>query len=81
MDYSNINSVDMSPSRQYIVTGGDDQQIRLFKSPVIIPKQKNKGFIGHSSHVTKVRFSRNERFLLSTGGNDRTIILWKVSGK
>lgn len=42
VDYSNINAVDRSPSGQLIATGGDDQKIRLFNSPVIIPRQKNK---------------------------------------
>jgi WD40 repeat protein len=49
----------MSPTGSLIVTGGDDQKVRLFKSPVILTKQKNKSFSGHSSHVTKVRFSKN----------------------
>ncbi len=49
----------MSPTGSLIATGGDDQKVRLFKSPVIIPKQKNKAFDGHSSHVTNVRFSNN----------------------
>ena len=49
----------MSPSRTLIATGGDDQKIRLFNYPVIIPKQKNKEYAGHSSHVTRVRFSRD----------------------
>ena len=70
----------MSPSRTLIATGGDDQKIRLFNYPVIVPKQKNKEFTGHSSHVTRVRFSRDERKLLSVGGNDRTIILWDIKG-
>lgn len=47
----------MSPSRSLIATGGDDQKVRLFTYPVTIPKQKNKDFTGHSSHVTKVLFS------------------------
>ena len=34
----------MSPTGSLIATGGDDQKVRLFKSPVIIPKQKNKAF-------------------------------------
>jgi len=38
--------------------------------------QKNKVLTGHSSHVTRVRFSCDERYLLSEGGNDRTVILW-----
>jgi len=67
----------MSPSRTLIATGGDDQKIRIFNYPVIIPKQKNKELIGHSSHVTRVRFSKDEQYLLSEGGNDRTVILWE----
>lgn len=59
-----------------MATGCNDQKIRLFTYPVTIPKQKSKEFVGHSSHVTKVRFSNDERYLLSVGGNDRTIILW-----
>lgn len=60
VDYSNINTVCASPSRQLLATGGDDQVIRLFKYPVVVPKQKNKGYVGHASHVTRVRFSNDE---------------------
>lgn len=42
VDYSNINAVCMSPSQSLIATGGDDQKVRLFNFPVIIPRQKNK---------------------------------------
>lgn len=70
----------MSPSRGLVVTGNDDQKIRLFKYPVIVPKQVCKEYVGHSSHVCKVRFSLDERYLLSVGGNDRTIIVWEVKG-
>ena len=80
VDFSNINTVCINPSKTLVVSGGDDQKIRLFKFPVNIPKQKNKEYVGHSSHVTKVKFSPDESHLLSTGGNDRTIILWEVKG-
>lgn len=80
VDYSNINCVCVNPTRTLVATGGDDQRVRLFTYPVTIPKQKNKDFVGHSSHVTKVRFSADEQHLLSVGGNDRTIILWDVTG-
>jgi hypothetical protein len=49
----------MSPSRTLIATGGDDQMVRLFNYPVTIPKQKSKAFVGHSSHVTRVRFCKD----------------------
>jgi WD40 repeat protein len=41
-NYSHINCVGMSPSGSMIVTGSDDQKVRIFKYPVTIPKQKSK---------------------------------------
>lgn len=58
-DYSNLNAVALSPSGSLVATGSDDQKVRIFKAPVIIPKQKSKSYVGHSSHITKVRFSQN----------------------
>ena len=49
----------MNPTKSLVATGGDDQKIRLFNYPAMIPKQKNKELIGHSSHVTRVRFSND----------------------
>ena len=63
-----------------IATGSDDQKVRIFTYPVTIPKQKCKEYTGHSSHVTRTLFSKDESYLLSVGGNDRTIILWDVTG-
>lgn len=63
-----------------IVTGSDDQKVRIFTYPVTIPKQKCKEYTGHSSHVTRTLFSGDEKHLLTVGGNDRTIILWDVIG-
>lgn len=40
-----------------------------------------KSYIGHSSHVTRVRFSKDDRYLVSTGGNDRTVLLWSTGDK
>ncbi|OAF65188.1 hypothetical protein A3Q56_07100, partial [Intoshia linei] len=33
---------------------------------------------GHSSHITKVRFSKDGKNLLSLGGNDCSLIQWKI---
>ena len=32
---------------------------------------------GHSSHVTKVRFTADGNYLISTGGHDKSIFQWK----
>jgi microtubule-associated protein-like 6 len=34
--------------------------------------------MGHSSHVTKVKFSFNDKYVISTGGNDKTVIVWET---
>ena len=49
----------MSPSKTLILAGYDDQKIRMFNYPVTIPKQKFKAFVGHSSHITRIRFNRD----------------------
>ena len=36
---------------------------------------------GHSSHVTCVRFTNNDAYLLSTGGADRTLMQWRIKPK
>ncbi len=39
----------------------------------------HKEYIGHSSHITKVRFSFDDNFLISTGGNDKCTMIWKTT--
>ena len=38
-----------------------------------------KALRAHSSHVTKVRFSKDNTYLFSTGGNDTTVMQWKIN--
>jgi len=32
---------------------------------------------GHSSHVTCVRFSHDDSYVISTGGNDMAVFQWR----
>ena len=34
--------------------------------------------MGHSSHVTKCKFSANDSYLVTTGGNDKTVLIWET---
>jgi WD40 repeat protein len=75
-DYTDINTVCRDPTGKFLAVGYDDQCIRLFKYPTYIPKQVHKTLYGHSSHVTRIRFTPH--YMVSLGGLDRTIIVWDL---
>jgi WD40 repeat protein len=76
VDLTDVNAVCRNPTGKFVAVGYDDQTIRLFKYPCYIPKQVHKTFYGHSSHVTRIRFT--PQYMVSTGGLDRTIIVWEL---
>lgn len=76
VDYSDINTVCRDPTGRLLAVGYDDQCIRVFRYPCYIDKQVFKVYPGHSSHVTRVRFTN--KYMVSLGGNDRTIIVWNI---
>ena len=50
--------------------------MKLFKYPCVKEKAGFNEFYGHSSHVTGVKFTANDTFVVSTGGNDKTVMVW-----
>ena len=36
---------------------------------------------GHSSHVTNVRWTADDKHIISTGGEDNCVFIWKVLDK
>lgn len=78
-EYEDINACQALPDIGDIVTGDDFHKVNLFKYPALKSGALHKTYVGHSSHVTCVRFSASKRYVVSVGGNDRTILLWKHS--
>ncbi|CUG84647.1 WD40 repeat-containing protein, putative [Bodo saltans] len=86
-DGTDVNSCGRSRSGKYLVAGYDSTRVRLFNFPCI-PKTheqstkvvfpKHREYIGHSSHVTRVLWSADDRYVVSSGGMDLTILRWKV---
>lgn len=37
-----------------------------------------KEYFGHSSKVTRVKFTQDDVKLITLGGNDKTILVWHV---
>lgn len=76
-DITNVNSCMALPDIGDIVTGDDFGRVTLYKYPAIAKSAIHQSYLGHASHVTTVRFTWNKRYVVSTGGLDRTIIVWK----
>ncbi len=74
-----VKGVDRSHCRGFLATGDDFSNVNLFKYPVTVPKQVKKEYIGHGSHITRVRFTFDDCYLISCGGNDKAALVWKTT--
>ena len=72
-----VNAADMCRHTKVLATGDDFSRIKLFRFPCSTPNALFLSYSGHADDVTCVRFTKDSRFLLSTGGNDRCVFQWK----
>jgi WD40 repeat protein len=78
MDGTDINSVSRSHSGNVVATGDDYGHVNLFRLPCLDPKAIALKYGGiHSSHVSNVRWTVGDEYLISCGGNDRCVMVWK----
>ena len=73
-----INSCDRSPNGKLLATSDDDGEVKIFRYPVAQENSKFNAYKGHSSHVTTVRFNASSEYVVSVGGNDKCLFMWKV---
>lgn len=59
----------------------DFSKIRIYKYPCLKNSAKSVILEGHSSHVTNVKWGPDDSFLFSAGGEDQTIMQWRISDK
>ncbi len=76
-DYSDINALDVDPKKKYIATADDNGLVKLYRYPCVQSGSKAVECVGHSSHVTCVRWCIDNT-LVSVGGNDRTMCIWNI---
>lgn len=77
-DGTDVNHCARNDSSTLLATGDDFGKVKLFRYPCVKEGSGFKMGRGHASHVTSVAFTRDEKFLVSTGGNDRCILQWKI---
>lgn len=75
-DGTHINGVDTTKSRELLATGDDYGLVNFYRSPAR-EDHKARSYRGHSEHVTRVKFMADDKFCISTGGYDQTVIQWK----
>ena len=86
-DGTDVNSVDRSKikfgNKEYevLATSDDFGLVKLFRYPCVTKASEGVIGRGHSSHVTNVKFSPDDTYLFSAGGDDQCIFQWKVSSK
>ncbi|KAI3380118.1 hypothetical protein SNEBB_001204 [Seison nebaliae] len=80
-DITHINAADGSYEQHFIATGDDNGYVKLFRFPTTVKGSKYKRYLGHSAHVTNIRFMMDCTHLISVGGADHAIFQWKVQKK
>lgn len=68
-DGSHINSCAMTKDQTMIASGDDYGLVCTYNNPCL-DKHASGKYRGHSEHVTRVRFSDDSKYIMSTGGQD-----------
>jgi len=77
-DGTDINSCSRSRDNQMLCSGDDFGKVHLFKYPVVQPQSVNQSATAHCSHVTNVQFLNEDLGVVSTGGQDCSVMQWKL---
>ena len=87
VDGTDINTVERSHGKSagkgaaeggLIAIGDDFGKVQLQRFPCVSNSQIAKSYRGHSSHITNVAFYNSDDYLVSVGGADNCIFMWKT---
>jgi len=77
-DGTDINAIDVHPGEQLMVMGDDFRMVELARFPCMDKSTQKKKFGGHSEHVTNVRWTRDGQTVVSCGGLDAGVFVWRL---
>lgn len=75
---ADVNCACVSHSGISLVTGDDFGMVKLFDFPCPEKFAKHKRFLGHSPHVTNIRFTSGDRHVVSAGGDDCRLVTFSA---
>ena len=64
--------------RELLATADDFGKVKLFNYPCVVDDAPFAVHPGHSAQVTSVRFMHGDTHVVSVGGNDRSVLQWRV---
>ena len=76
-DGTDVNAVCRSNSRKVVATVDDFGRLKVFRYPCVPKASGCKAYRGHSSHVMNVRFTPDDKYIITAGGNDKTVMQWE----
>jgi WD40 repeat protein len=76
-----INAIDVSRERGYVVSANDDSFVHIMNFPCVVRNAPRKKFSGHSSHTANVKFFPGGKGLVTVGGKDAAVIVWRLLEK
>jgi WD40 repeat protein len=83
MSSTDIKMVDRSNGQFYkeyqaLAVAEQSGSLKIYKYPCTQPDSVPVVGKGHNSFISKVKWSANDKHIITTGGEDQTIILWRV---
>jgi WD40 repeat protein len=64
-----------------LAVGNDNGKVGVYNYPSLVKSSKFVEGKGHSSHVTNVRWNKDDRYIISVGGEDQCLMMWRVNKK
>ena len=79
-DGSDIHSAHRSPDGRLLVTADEFRKVNLFRHPCGPGSAACRAVAAHASRVPAVRFTADGKHVVSLGGPDLTVVVWRVAG-
>lgn len=80
--HTNINNQTYKEDEKcpYLLAGGNNNgKVCIYSYPSTIKNSKFVEGKGHSSHITNVRWTEDDQYIISVGGEDQCVMYWKVT--
>jgi len=78
-DGSDVNAAHRSADGRLLLTADDFGTLKLFHCPCVVEDAPFRAATGHCSHVSCARFLAGDELAVSSGGSDRSVMLWRIA--